>query len=52
MPEDRWAEMDVSVKALRPLAAEALHAILEQRMSVQIETAFGELTRRLGNAAQ
>ncbi|MGH2909084.1 MAG: MerR family transcriptional regulator [Solirubrobacteraceae bacterium] len=47
MPEDRWAEMDESVKALRPLAAEALQAILGQRMSAQIDAAFGELTQRL-----
>jgi DNA-binding transcriptional MerR regulator len=52
MPEGRWEEMDESVKALRPLAAEALQAILEQRMSAQIDAAFGELTRRLGNAGQ
>jgi DNA-binding transcriptional MerR regulator len=50
MPEERWEEMDASVKALRPLAAEALLAILEQRMSAQIDAAFGELTRRLSDA--
>jgi DNA-binding transcriptional MerR regulator len=52
MPEGRWEEMDESVTALRPLAAEALQVILEQRMSAQIDAAFGELTRRLGDAGQ
>ncbi|HLI61018.1 MAG TPA: MerR family transcriptional regulator [Solirubrobacteraceae bacterium] len=52
MPEERWTEMDESVRALRPLAAEALQAILGQRMSAQIDAAFGELTRRLGNGGQ
>jgi len=52
MPEERWAEMDASVRALRPLAAEALQAILGQRMSAQIDAAFGELTRRLGDATE
>jgi DNA-binding transcriptional MerR regulator len=46
MPESRWAEMDGSIKALRPLAGDALQAILEQRMGVQIDAAFGELTRK------
>jgi DNA-binding transcriptional MerR regulator len=52
MPEERWAEVDASVRALRPLAAEALQAILGQRMSAQIDAAFGELTRRLGRTSQ
>jgi DNA-binding transcriptional MerR regulator len=50
MPEARWAEMDASIKALRPLAGDALQAILELRMDVQIDAAFGELTRRLDDA--
>jgi DNA-binding transcriptional MerR regulator len=52
LPEERWAEMDESVKALRPLASEALQAILGQRMSAQIDVAFGELARRLGTAGE
>jgi DNA-binding transcriptional MerR regulator len=52
MPEERCAEMDESVRSLRPLAAEALQAILGQRMSAQIDAAFGELTRRLGTGPE
>jgi DNA-binding transcriptional MerR regulator len=47
MPIDRWAEIEESIDRLRPLATEALLAIFGQRMSAQIETAFGELSRRL-----
>ncbi len=47
MPVDRWPEIDAAIASLRPLATDALEAIFGQRMSSQIETAFGELTRRL-----
>ena len=47
MPVDRWPEIDETIERLRPLATEALLAIFGQRMSAQIEEAFGELTRRL-----
>lgn len=47
MPEERWAEINAAITSLRPLAADALAAIFDQRMSGQIESAFGELTRRL-----
>ena len=47
MPIERWPEIDESIERLRPLATEALVAIFGQRMSAQIEAAFGELTRRL-----
>jgi len=47
MPTDRWAEIDETIERLRPLATEALLAIFGQRMSAQIDEAFGELTRRL-----
>jgi len=47
MPEERWAEINAAITSLRPLAADALEAIFDQRMGVQIEAAFGELTRRL-----
>jgi DNA-binding transcriptional MerR regulator len=45
MPVERWPEIDASIAALRPLATDALVAIFGQRMSAQIEAAFGELTR-------
>jgi DNA-binding transcriptional MerR regulator len=47
MPTDRWAEIDETIERLRPLATEALLAIFGQRMSAQIEAAFGQLTRGL-----
>jgi DNA-binding transcriptional MerR regulator len=47
MPPERWTEIDGSIELLRPLATDALLAIFGQRMSAQIEAAFGELTRRL-----
>jgi hypothetical protein len=47
MPVERWPEIDAAIASLRPLATGALEAIFGQRMSSQIETAFGELTRRL-----
>jgi len=47
LPTERWAEIDDSIELLRPLATEALVAIFGQRMGVQIDAAFGQLTRRL-----
>ncbi len=47
MPTERWPEIDESIERLRPLATDALLAIFGQRMSAQIESAFGELTHRL-----
>ncbi len=48
MPVQRWPEIERSVDGLRPLATEALLAIFGQRMSAQIDAAFGELGRRPG----
>jgi DNA-binding transcriptional MerR regulator len=50
MPVARWPEIDASIAALRPLATDALVAIFGQRMSAQIEVAFGELTRGVAGA--
>jgi DNA-binding transcriptional MerR regulator len=47
MPPERWAEIDETIERLRPLATEALLAIFGQRMSAQIDAAFGQLTQRL-----
>jgi DNA-binding transcriptional MerR regulator len=47
MPVDRWSEIEESIDRLRPLATEALLAIFGQRMSAQIESAFGALTQQL-----
>lgn len=50
MPADRWPEIDAAIERLRPLATEALQAIFQRRMSMQIETAFGEITQRLSES--
>jgi hypothetical protein len=47
MPTERWAEIDETIARLRPVATEALVAIFGQRMSAQIDTAFGERMQRL-----
>jgi hypothetical protein len=47
MPPERWAETDETVAQLRPLATDALVAIFAQRMSAQIDAAFGQRMRRL-----
>ena len=48
MPADRWPEVDAAVARLRPLASQALLAIFGQRMSGQIDAAFGQLSAQLG----
>jgi DNA-binding transcriptional MerR regulator len=47
MPVELWPDIDESIARLRPIASEAVIAIFQQRMSNQIEGAFGEITRRL-----
>ena len=47
MPTDRWAEIDETIARLRPMATDALEAIFGQRMSAQIDTAFGQRIKRL-----
>jgi DNA-binding transcriptional MerR regulator len=47
MPPERWPEIEQAVQRLRPIAAEALITIFQQRLSTQVERAFGEITRRL-----
>ena len=45
MPAERWPAIDGAIERLRPLASDALLAIFQRRMRLQIEAAFGELTR-------
>jgi DNA-binding transcriptional MerR regulator len=52
MPPDRWPEIQEAVERLRPIAAEALIAIFQQRLTTQIEGAFGEITRRLSERSR
>lgn len=42
-PDERWEELIEAVGSLRPLAAEALLALFKQRMSTELETAFGKV---------
>lgn len=42
-PDDRWDELIESVGSLRPLASEALLALFKQRMTTQLESAFGKV---------
>jgi len=42
-PDERWDEVIEAVGALRPLASEALLAVFKQRMTTQLESAFGEV---------
>jgi DNA-binding transcriptional MerR regulator len=47
MPSERWPEIEQAIERLRPIASEALMTIFHQRMSAQVESAFGEITRQL-----
>lgn len=42
-PDERWEEMIEATEALRPIASEALLAIFKQRMTTQVERAFGKV---------
>jgi DNA-binding transcriptional MerR regulator len=42
-PDDRWDELIDAVNSLRPLASEALLALFKQRMTTQLEDAFGKV---------
>ena len=42
-PEERWDEMIEAIDALRPIASEALLAVFKQRMTTQVEAAFGKV---------
>jgi DNA-binding transcriptional MerR regulator len=42
-PDERWDELIEAVNSLRPLASEALLALFKQRMTAQLEDAFGKV---------
>jgi DNA-binding transcriptional MerR regulator len=42
-PDERWDELIEAVGSLRPLASEALLALFKQRMTAQLESAFGKV---------
>jgi DNA-binding transcriptional MerR regulator len=52
MPPERWPEIEAAVQRLRPIAAEAVMAIFQSRLSNEIEGAFSEITRRLSERSQ
>jgi len=47
MPSERWPEIEHAVDRLGPVASEALMAIFQRRLRVQLEDAFKEITRRV-----
>ncbi len=42
-PEERWDELIDAIGSLRALASEALLALFKQRMTAQVEAAFGKV---------
>jgi DNA-binding transcriptional MerR regulator len=42
-PDERWEELTDAVNSLRPLASEALLALFKQRMTSELEQAFGKV---------
>src|ERR1700682_1694866 len=42
-PDERWDELIAAVNSLRPLASAALLALFKQRMTSQLEDAFGKV---------
>jgi DNA-binding transcriptional MerR regulator len=42
-PDDGWDQLIEAIGALRPLASEALLALFKQRMTAQLESAFGKV---------
>jgi DNA-binding transcriptional MerR regulator len=42
-PDERWDEMIEAIDALRPIASEALLAVFKQRMTTEVEAAFGKV---------
>jgi DNA-binding transcriptional MerR regulator len=47
MPEEQWPAIEEAIGRLRPLAAQALLVVFEERMGARVESAFAEITRRL-----
>jgi DNA-binding transcriptional MerR regulator len=45
-PEQRWDEVIEAIRALRPIASEALLAIFKMRMAAQVEAASGKLVEQ------
>jgi DNA-binding transcriptional MerR regulator len=45
-PEERWPEVVESIERLRPIASEALLAVFQQTMTLEVESAFGKVVER------
>jgi DNA-binding transcriptional MerR regulator len=45
-PEERWPEVVESIDRLRPIASEALLAVFQQTMTLEVEKAFGKVVER------
>jgi DNA-binding transcriptional MerR regulator len=48
MPEEQWSSIADAMEAARPLAGEAVLAVFRQTLSDEVESAFADITRRLG----
>lgn len=51
-PAQRWDELIEAVDSLRPLASEALLALFKQRMTGQLEAAFGKVIEHQAKGAK
>jgi len=47
--EERWDELEESIQASRPLAAQALLAVFRRTMDEEVEATFAELARKLAS---
>jgi DNA-binding transcriptional MerR regulator len=45
-PDERWDSMIEATDALRPIASEALLAVFKQRMTTEVERAFGKVLEK------
>jgi DNA-binding transcriptional MerR regulator len=52
MPAELWPEIEQAIERLRPVASDALMAIFQQRLSVQVQAALEDLARRLSEAGR
>jgi DNA-binding transcriptional MerR regulator len=51
-PAERWDELIEAVDSLRPLASDALLALFKQRMTSQLEAAFGKVIEHQAKGAK
>ena len=52
MPAEQGPDIEQAIERLRPIASEALMTIFHQRMSAQVDAAFGEITRQLSEPGE